>query len=162
MTRRHLLHCMPYLFHIPPAYQQHSNGRKMNNNENNRGGQRRRPNNYQSGGRDCGYRGDRRNASNTKNAFSNTLKQHMNVLYCFFCGYSVEHDGYNCHPSYQKQIHLPNVKNDDSHMYEGTCMRVQHKTLPDGTGTGQGYIMTKQMEKGRFVPEKQAARKAQQ
>ena len=46
-------------------------------------------------------------------------------------------------------------------MYEGACMRAQHKMLPDGTGARYGWIMTKQMEKLRFVLEKQAARKAQ-
>ena len=69
----------------------------------NHGGQRRRPKNYQGGGRGGGYRGDCRNASNTKKAFSNVLKQHMNVLHCFSCGYDVDHDGYNCLPSFQKK-----------------------------------------------------------
>ena len=128
----------PTSVQIPPEYQQQSNGEKKNNNESNRGGQRRRPNNHQGGGRGGGYRGDRRNASNTKKAFSNALKQHMNVLYCLSCGYDVDHDGYNFPPSSQKQIHLPNVKRDNAHMYEGACMRAQHKTFPDGTGSGQG------------------------
>ena len=78
---------------IPPAYQLQNTGGKRNNNENNRGGQRRRPNNYQGGGRAVGYRGDRRNGSNTEKEFSNTLKKHMNVLYCFSYGYDIDHDG---------------------------------------------------------------------
>ena len=61
----------------------------------------------------------------------------------------------------QKKLHLPNVKRDEAHMYEGACMRVQHKMLPDGTGAGRGWIMTKQMDKGRFLLDKQAAWKAQ-
>ena len=28
-------------------------------------------------------------------------------------------------------------------MYEGACMKAQHKTMPDGTGAGKGCIMTK-------------------
>ena len=128
----------PTSVHIQPTYHQQNNGGKRNNNENNCGGQKLRPNNYQGGGRGGGYRGDRRNASNTKKAFSNALKQHMNVLYCFSYGYDVDHYGYNFPPSCEKQIHLPNVKRDDAHMYEGACMRAQHKTLPDGTGAGQG------------------------
>ena len=40
-------------------------------------------------------------------------------------------------------------------------MRAQHKTLPDGTGAGQRWIMTKKMDKGRFLLDKQAAWKAQ-
>ena len=54
----------------------------------------------------------------------------------------------------RKQIHLPNVKREEAHMYEGACMRTQHKTLPGGTGAGRGWIMTKQIEKGRSVLEK--------
>ena len=97
-----------------------------------------------------------------KKGFSNSLKQHMNVLYCFSCGYNVDHDGYNCPPPYQKQIHLPNVKTDDAHMYEGARMRAQYKTLPDGTGAGQRWITKKQTEKGIFVLDKKAVWKTQQ
>ena len=80
----------------------------------------------------------------------------MNLLYCFLCGYDVDDDVYNCPTNCQKQVHLPHIKRDDAHMYEGACMKVQHKTMPDGTGAGQGWIMTKNMEKGRFVLEKLA------
>ena len=79
-------HPPPTSVQIPPAYQQQSNGGKSNNNEKNSGVQRRRPNSYQGGGRGGGYRGDRRNASNTKKAFSNALKKNMNILYWFYCG----------------------------------------------------------------------------
>ena len=91
---------------IPPDYQQpqqKSNGGKRNNNENNRGGQRRCPNNYQGGGRGGGYRGDHRNTNNTKKAYSNALKQHMNLLCCFSCGYDVDHDENNFPPSCKKK-----------------------------------------------------------
>ena len=150
---------------ILPVYQQpqqQSNGGNWNNNEYNRGGQRRLPNNYQDGGRGGGYRGDHRNANSTQKAYSNAIKKQIQLLCCFSRGYNVDHDGYKGPPSCQKQIHLPNVKRDEAHMYEGACMRLQHKTLPDGTGAGRGWIMTKQMEKGRFVMDKQAAWKAQQ
>ena len=113
-------HPPPASIQTPPAYQQpqqQSNGRKRNNNKHNRGGQRCRPNNYQGGGRGGGYRGDLRNAKNTKNKYPNALKQHMNVLYCFSCGYDVDHDGYKCPQSCQNQIHLPNVKLEEAHMY---------------------------------------------
>ena len=82
-------HRPPASIQIPPAYQQpqhQSNGRKRYNNENNHGGQIRLPNSYQGGGRGGGYRGDRHNANNTKKAYSNSLKHHMNILYCFSCG----------------------------------------------------------------------------
>ena len=65
------------------------------------------------------------------------------LLYCFSCGYDVDHDGYNCPTNCQKHVHLPQVKRDKAHMYEGAFMKAQHKTLPDGTGAGQGRIMTK-------------------
>ena len=54
----------------------------------------------------------------------------------------------------KKKINLPNVKRDEAHMYKGACMRTQHKTLPDGTCAGRGWIITKQTEKGRFVLDK--------
>ena len=47
-------------------------------------------------------------------------------------------------------------------MYEGACMCAQHKKLPDGTGAGKGWILKKQMEKGRFVLDKRVVWKAQQ
>ena len=47
-------------------------------------------------------------------------------------------------------------------MYEGACMCAQHKTFPDGTGSGLGWITTKNMEKGRFVLDKLEAWKVQQ
>ena len=130
-------HHPPTTIQIFPAYQQpqqQSNGGKWNNNEYNRGGQRLRPKNYQGVGRGGGYRVDRRNANNTQKAYSNAIKQHINLLYCFSFGYDVDHDEYKCPALCQKPIQLPNVKRDDAHMYEGACMRVQHKTLPDGTG----------------------------
>ena len=65
-------------------------------------------------------------------------------------------------PTVKKHVHLPQVKRYESHVYKGACMKAQHNTLPDGTGAGQGWIMTKQMEKGRFVLDMQAAWKAQQ
>ena len=90
------------------------------------------------------------------------MKQHLNLLYCFLCGgYDVDHDGYNCPPASQKRFHLPHVKRDNTHEYEGACMKAQHKTLPDGSRAAKGWIMTKQMEKGRFVLNKQAAWKQQ-
>ena len=139
-------HPPPTSIQIPPTYQQlqqHSNGGKRSNNEYNRGGQRRRPNNYQGGGRGGGYIGDRRNVNNTQKAYSNAIKQHVNLLYCFSCGYDIDHDGYRCPTLRQNKIHLPNFKHDEAHMYEGPCMRAQHKMLPGGTGAGQGWIMTK-------------------
>ena len=72
----------------------------------------------------------------------------------FSCGYDVDHDGYNCPPNCQKHVHLPQVKRDEAHMYQGACIKAQHKTLMDGTGAGMGWIMTKNMEKGHFILDK--------
>ena len=95
----------PTSIQIPPEYQprkQRSNGGKQSNNAYNRGGQIRCPNNYQGGGRGGGYRGDSRNANNTQKAYSNAIKQQLNLLYFFSCGYNVDHYGYRCPPSCKK------------------------------------------------------------
>ena len=160
----------PSAIHMPPPHwqsgQEQNNGGKRNNTDYQRGGQRRRTNNYQ-GGRGRGYGGGRgqgsnRNANNEQRKYSNTAKQHLNLLYCYSCGYDVDHDGYNCPPSSQKLHHLPHVKRDDAHLYRDACMKAQHKTLPDGSGAGRGWIMMQNMEKGRFVLAKREAWKQQQ
>ena len=136
----------PTTINVPPTYQHQqpqTGGGKRNYNDNNRGGQRRRPKNYRRNRNVGGDRGDRRNTNNTQKSYSNYLKQNMKLLYCFSCGYDVDHDGYNCPPNCKKQVHLPHVKRYDAHMYEGACMKAQHQTMPDGTGAGQGWIMTK-------------------
>ena len=81
-------HTPPNSIHISPEYQksqQESNGGKLNINDYNHGGQRRRPKNYQGEGRGGGYRGYRRNTNNTQKAYSNAIKQKINLLYCFSC-----------------------------------------------------------------------------
>ena len=118
----------PTTINVPPTYhhqQQQTGGLKLNYNDNNRGGQRRHPNNYRGKINGGGDSGDRRNSNNTQKSYSNSLKQNVNLLYCFLCGYDVDHDGYNCPPNCQKQVHLPHVKRDDAHMYEGACMKVR-------------------------------------
>ena len=134
----------PATINVPPTYHNthQQTGGKRNYTDNEQGGQRRRPNSYQGNRNRGGDRRDQRNANNTQKAFSNAIKQNMNLLYCFSCGYDVDHDGYNCPINCQKHVHLPHVKRDEAHMYEGACMKAQHKTLPDGKGAGQGWIMT--------------------
>ena len=121
----------PTTINVPPAYhhqQPQTGGGKRNYNDNNHGGQRRRPNNYRGNRNVGGDRRDRRNSNNTQKAYSNSLKQNLNLLYCFLCGYDVDDDVYNCPTNCQKQVHLPHIKRDDAHMYEGACMKAQHKT----------------------------------
>ena len=138
----------PMNVHVPSnAWQQQQGGNTRRYGGQANGGQRRRTDSYQGGGRGKGG-GGRCNGNNQNRNFSNTTKQHLNLLYCFSCGYDLDHDGYNCPPNCQKRFHLPHVKRDDAHMYERACMKAQHKTLPDGSGAGKGWIMTKHMEKG--------------
>ncbi len=44
----------------------------------------------------CGGANRGCNQNNKNNPFSNKIKNHMNLLYCYSCGYDVNHSGYNC------------------------------------------------------------------
>jgi len=93
--------------------------------------------------------------------FSNRLKEHDNLLYCFSCGYDVDHNGYQCQN--QKDGHIPNVPRDQAHMVYRACMKAQHKTLPDGSGLGQGFVLQHNLTKAAFVQNlQQQGRKGRQ
>ena len=81
--------------------------------------------------------------------FSNKLKENMNLLYCFTCGYDVDHAGHQC-PN-PKPNHIPNVPRDDAHLCPGASMRAQHKALPDGTGQGKGWLIAQAANKGFYT-----------
>lgn len=81
--------------------------------------------------------------------YSNKLKTHQNLLYCYSCGYNVDHDGWNC--SCPKAHHIPNVHRDQAHEYDRASMKAQHKTLPDGTGVGKGWILAQNLSKANYV-----------
>jgi hypothetical protein len=84
--------------------------------------------------------------------YSNAVKQHMNLCYCFSCGYDVDHMGFQC-PT-PRNDHIPTVKREDAHTIWGASMKAQHKTLPDGTGAGMGWILAQNLRKANFVMDK--------
>jgi hypothetical protein len=81
-------------------------------------------------------------------------KTHNNLLYCYTCGYDVDHDGFACHIGIAG-CHIPNVKRDKAHMCPGASMKAQHKMLPDGTGQGKGWLLAPSITKAQFTMNKQ-------
>ena len=75
----------------------------------------------------------------TGSPFSNAKKFYNNLHYCWTHGYDVDHPGHMC-PA-KKFGHRDDVTRDNAHEYMGACMKGQHKTLPDGTGAGRGWIL---------------------
>ena len=71
------------------------------------------------------------------------------MMYCFTCVYDVDHVGFQCQCAKAGQI--PNVTRDQSHTVWRACMNGQHKTLPDGTGSGIGWILVKTLQKATYV-----------
>ena len=55
------------------------------------------------------------------------IKNNMNLWYCFSCGYSVNHNGFQC-PA-KKPNHIENVRREDAHKVMGACMKAAHKML---------------------------------
>jgi hypothetical protein len=47
--------------------------------------------------------------------------------------------------------HIPTVRREDAHTIWGASMKAQHKTLPDGTGAGMGWILAQNLRKANFV-----------
>jgi hypothetical protein len=134
--------------HIPPTNQFAPQQQQMG--QGSRGG----------GGR--GY-GGRRNRNNQNAPYSNTQKRHLNLYYCFTCGYDVDHEGHQCPFGIQGQ-HMPNVKRNEAHLYanQGASMKGQHKTLPDGTGAGQGWILAQSVTKAQWTMQHQQQPNQQQ
>ena len=83
--------------------------------------------------------------------FSNAIKRHNNLLYCYSCGYDVDHDGYGC--TNPKVHHVPSVTRAMAHTVPRASMKAQHKTLPDGTGAGMGWILSESIGKAAYVRE---------
>ena len=79
---------------------------------------------------------------------SNTRKVNLNLIYCYSCGYDVDHAGWKC--SCKKTTHIPNVPQYEAHTVAGASMKAQHKTLTDGTGAGNGWILTGQRRKANW------------
>ena len=95
------------------------------------------------------YPGQRRNQ---QQPFGNKIKEHHNLMKCFTCGYDVDHAGFQRQCA--KEGHIPNVPHDQSHKVWRACMKGQHKTLTDDTGSGIGWILAKNLHKANYVIEK--------
>ena len=136
----------PNVYNPPPQQQTQFQGRGGGYNQ---GGGR--------GGRGRGGRG-RGNAT----THTNVLKRFDNLLYCFTCGYDVDHPGTHC-PFTEGNFHLPNVKRDEAHLYshQGACMVAQHKSLSNGEGCGVAWMMANAVSKAQFVMDRQHAIKKQ-
>jgi hypothetical protein len=84
--------------------------------------------------------------------YSNAIKHNLNLCYCFSCGYDVDHQGFQCQDA--RSNHIPTVKREDAHTIWGASMKAQHKTLPDGTGAGMGWILAQNLRKSNCVMDK--------
>jgi len=106
------------------------------------------------------------NGSNAKGpaqpTHTNGWKTFQNLMYCFSCGYDVDHDGFNCPLECRKEGHIPNVPRDQAHMVQYACMKAQHKTLPDGTGAGKGWILAGPISKAQFTMNRMGGGRGQQ
>ena len=83
---------------------------------------------------------------------TNKIKRFHNIHYCFTCGYDIDHPR-NTFPVSDPSYHMSNIPRDDVHMYnnQGEIIVQQHKSLPDGTGSGMGYIIVNIISKAQFV-----------
>ena len=73
-------------------------------------------------------------------------------MYCFTCGYDVDQAGFQCQCA--KEGHSPNVTRDQDHTVWRACMKGKHKTLPDSTGSGMGWILANNLQKANYVIDK--------
>ena len=64
----------------------------------------------------------------------------------------MDHAGFQC--QYAKAGHTPNVTHDQAHTIWRACMKGQHKTLPDGTVAGMGWILANNLQKATYVIDK--------
>ena len=70
-------------------------------------------------------------------------------MYFYSCRYEVDHAGWQY--QYKKTNHIPIVPRDEAHPVAGASIKAQHKTLPDGTGAGHGWILAGQLRKANWV-----------
>ena len=70
------------------------------------------------------------------------------MKYFFTCGYDVDHTG-NAFTVANTAYHTTNIPRDEAHMYanQGKIMVAQHKSLPDGTGSVMGWILSNRISK---------------
>ena len=86
---------------------------------------------------------------------------HNNPSYHYSCGYYVYCTEWQYHPNTRKRTHIPNVGRDEAHTIAVDSMKAQHKTLPDGSGTGKGWILAQQLIKSNWVMDRQYTWKQQ-
>jgi hypothetical protein len=79
--------------------------------------------------------------------YSNKLKKHNNLYYCYSCGYNVDHPGSHCPNTKPHQD--PHAKRDNAHLLPNASMVAQHKTMPDGTGAGLGWNIAQLVDKAQ-------------
>ena len=81
--------------------------------------------------------------------YSNKLKKHNNLYYCYSCGYDVDHPG--SHYPTAKTHHDPHARRDNAHLLPNTPMVTQHKTMPDGTGASLGWNIAQSVDKAQYT-----------
>ena len=113
------------------------------------GGHTQPPNpRWQTPGQQVQHPGQHRN----QQPFGNKIKEHHNLMYCFTCGYIVDHAGFQCHSA--KAGHIPNLTRNQAHTVWRACIKGQHKKLPDDTGAGMGWILDNNLQKATYVIDK--------
>ena len=87
--------------------------------------------------------------------YSNTMKFHNKISYCYSSIYDVDHIGWQCQLNKIKITHIPNVVRDEAHTIADASMKAQHKNLPDGYGADNGWILTQQLRKENWIMDQQ-------
>ena len=75
-----------------------------------------------------------------------------NLHYFFACGYDVDNPN-NTFPVANPEYHKPNIPRDKAHIYEnhGASMVEHHRSIPDETGAGMGWIISNRISKAQFI-----------
>ena len=103
---------------------------------------------WQTPGQQVQHPGHHRN----QQPFGNNIKEHLNMMYCFTCGYDVDRVGFQCQCA--KAGHIPNMTRNQAHAVWRAFMKGHHKTLPDGTGAGMGWILANNLQKSNYTIDK--------
>ena len=90
--------------------------------------------------------------ANGRPTHTNKKKFHNNLLYCFTCGYDVDHPGNQCPKGHMNRHgHQPNVPREMAHTVQNACQKGGHKMLPDGSGLAQGFILEQNLQKNSWT-----------
>ena len=113
------------------------------------GGHTKPPNRrWQTPGQQVQHPGQHRNMK----PFGNKIKEHHNLMYCLLVDTTWITWGSNANA--RRQGTPPNVTRNQAHTVWRACMKGQHKTLPDGTGAGMGWILANNLQKANYVIDK--------